>query len=161
MEALVAAPTTRDDVVEEARSWIGTPYVYRAMVKGSGVDCGLFPLAIYMHFVGSPIEFEHLPDSWWQHTTDERYLLIVERFIKKLMIVQARRAKLPGFDRGNVALTKACGSKVFNHGGIIADWPRIVHATPDGVREVDAMQDVYWVRNQIAVFDISILGVTC
>lgn len=31
--------TTRAEVVAEARSWIGTPFVHQARIKGIGVDC--------------------------------------------------------------------------------------------------------------------------
>jgi cell wall-associated NlpC family hydrolase len=30
---------TREEIVAEARSWIGTPYLHQARVKGVGVDC--------------------------------------------------------------------------------------------------------------------------
>ncbi|AXS39969.1 NlpC/P60 family protein [Breoghania sp. L-A4] len=31
--------TRRDDIVAEARSWIGTPYRHQASLKGAGCDC--------------------------------------------------------------------------------------------------------------------------
>lgn len=31
--------TTREDVIREARSWIGTSYAHQHRVKGAGVDC--------------------------------------------------------------------------------------------------------------------------
>lgn len=151
---------TRSQVVDEARSWVGTPYIYQAMVKGAGVDCGLFPLALYLRFIGTPPELERLPPDWWCHTSEERYLLIVERFVKRLLITQTRREIVPGLDPGNLALTRVCESRVFNHGGIITAWPWLVHATPEGVREIDAVQDTFWANRDMAVFDISVLGVT-
>jgi cell wall-associated NlpC family hydrolase len=30
---------TREDLVSEARSWIGTPWHHRACIKGVGIDC--------------------------------------------------------------------------------------------------------------------------
>ncbi len=30
---------TRDDIIAEARSWIGTPYRHQASLKGVGCDC--------------------------------------------------------------------------------------------------------------------------
>lgn len=32
--------TTREQVVAEARSWVGTPYLHQAHIKGEGCDCG-------------------------------------------------------------------------------------------------------------------------
>jgi cell wall-associated NlpC family hydrolase len=37
----------REDVVREALSWIGTPFHHAGRVKGAGVDCGQFPLAVF------------------------------------------------------------------------------------------------------------------
>jgi len=31
---------TPDQVIDEARSWVGTPFHFTARVKGDGVDCG-------------------------------------------------------------------------------------------------------------------------
>ena len=31
--------TTREEIVEEARSWKGTPYLHQGRLKGRGVDC--------------------------------------------------------------------------------------------------------------------------
>ena len=38
---------TREEVVNEAASWIGTPVHQNAMVKGAGVDCGRLLYAVY------------------------------------------------------------------------------------------------------------------
>ncbi|MDO6044547.1 hypothetical protein Q4P48_08410 [Neisseria gonorrhoeae] len=37
----------RARIVEEARSWLGTPYHHHAMVKGAGVDCAMLLVAVY------------------------------------------------------------------------------------------------------------------
>jgi NlpC/P60 family putative phage cell wall peptidase len=38
--------TTRADVVAEARTWIGTPWVHQASLKGVGCDCIGFPVGV-------------------------------------------------------------------------------------------------------------------
>lgn len=35
----MSAPLTRAAILHEARSWIGTPYLHRASLKGQGADC--------------------------------------------------------------------------------------------------------------------------
>lgn len=37
---------TRDQIVNEARSWIGTPYEHLGRAKGVGVDCSQFIIAV-------------------------------------------------------------------------------------------------------------------
>lgn len=34
-----AVEVTREDIVAEARSWIGTPFLWQASVRGKGCDC--------------------------------------------------------------------------------------------------------------------------
>ena len=44
--------TLRDDFVAEARSWIGTPYMQDAGVKGGGTNCSRFVLATVEKVLG-------------------------------------------------------------------------------------------------------------
>lgn len=37
---------THDDVITEARSWIGTPYHHQQCAKGHGVDCGMLVVGV-------------------------------------------------------------------------------------------------------------------
>ena len=37
---------TRDMIVAEARTWLGTPFKHQARLKGVGVDCGGVPVGI-------------------------------------------------------------------------------------------------------------------
>lgn len=47
-------------LIESARSWIGTPFVAKASVKGSGVDCVHLALALYTES-GFPLQID-LPE---------------------------------------------------------------------------------------------------
>ena len=102
----------------------------------------MLPYAVYRQFDLVP-EFsaEWLTNDWWCHASEERYLLMIERYLKKLLVTQARRDSKPELLPGNLVLAKVCGSKLFNHAGIITAWPRVVHAAPEFVNEVDAAQD--------------------
>ncbi len=142
----------RAAVVAEARSWLRTPYILGAAVKGAGVDCGLLPYCVYRKF-GLLSEFipEGLTDDWFAHTTKEKYLLMVER--------RARRAVtddgVVAFDPrpGDLALVKAGGARVFNHAGIVTCWPHVIHAGTDIVSETNTMSDLLWWKRKILVFD--------
>lgn len=37
---------SRDRLIEESRTWLGTPWHHAACVKGEGVDCVYFPFAV-------------------------------------------------------------------------------------------------------------------
>lgn len=50
---------TREGIVAEARSWLGTPYRHQASLKGVGCDCLGLVRGVYRHVVG--IEPERAP----------------------------------------------------------------------------------------------------
>ena len=51
----------RQRIVEEARSWLGTPYHHQAMVKGAGVDCAMILVAVYRAVGLIPAGFDPRP----------------------------------------------------------------------------------------------------
>lgn len=153
----VSPDVIRPLVVAEARTWIRTPYHKKGLLKGVGVDCGMLPYAVLRKFNLIP-EIADLPtleDGWFCNTSDERYARIIERYFRKLLEAQARRDYQPEFLPGNLVLLQSWGSRVFNHGGIITAWPRVINALPEyGVAEVDAAGDPFWASQRIAVYDI-------
>ncbi|MBB3809581.1 peptidase P60 [Pseudochelatococcus contaminans] len=48
--------TTRMRIVEEARGWIGTPYIHQAMLKGVGCDCLGLVRGVWQALYGQPPE---------------------------------------------------------------------------------------------------------
>lgn len=75
---------TREQVVDEARSWVGTPYQHQARIKGIGVDCAglLIGVARALGIV-SPIfdvtGYTRRPDGWSLIETCEQHMQAIER----------------------------------------------------------------------------------
>jgi cell wall-associated NlpC family hydrolase len=68
---------TRQAVVAEARTWVGTPYHHQADVKGHGVDCIMILVCIYGRMLKLlPEDFDPrpYPQHWFLHRGEERYL---------------------------------------------------------------------------------------
>jgi NlpC/P60 family putative phage cell wall peptidase len=65
----------RRRVVEEARSWLGTPFHHGARLKGVGVDCAQLLIAVYTSagLVEVPQVGFYAPD-WFLHEQTERIL---------------------------------------------------------------------------------------
>jgi len=42
--------TTRQEVLIEARTWIGTPWVHQGRIKGEAIDCVGYPIKVAQHF---------------------------------------------------------------------------------------------------------------
>jgi cell wall-associated NlpC family hydrolase len=154
---------SREDVVAEALTWVGTPYRKNARVKGAGVDCATLLFCVYQNCGLIPkgdegiFEDERIVpvhQDWFCHTSEERYLRLVLRYAHCVAeTVCARCIKaLPG----SLALTRAVGSRVYNHGGIVLQWPRVLHATgaaARGVDEADATRHHLWERQVVTIFD--------
>jgi hypothetical protein len=138
------------------RSWLGTKYVFRAHVKGSGADCStwlsesLIEAGIATReslYVGLYINH---PD-WWQTATDDVYKRRLMRHARQILETTCRLSTeaLPGC----VLLQRAARSRVFNHGGVATAWPMVIHCLREGVVEVDAVRDPMWACKEIAIFD--------
>lgn len=109
--------TTREHVLEVAREWLRTPYHHRAMVKGAGVDCAMFLYAVFTE-AGVLPEFpiETYPPDFMLHRDDERFLSYVVQHAHEV------EAPLPA----DIVLYRV--GRSFAHGGLVLDWPMIIHA---------------------------------
>lgn len=107
----------REDVVREALTWIGTKFHHGARVKGAGVDCGQFPLAVFEACGLIPnYRPEAYPADFHLHSDSEMYLAHLEKFAAKVDAPQP----------GDLALFRF--GRVISHGSIVVKWPVIVHA---------------------------------
>jgi cell wall-associated NlpC family hydrolase len=108
----------RQAVVAEARSWLRTPYHHMGRVKGGGVDCATLLAEVYARAGVAPaLEIPFYPPDWHLHRNAERYLEFILGHAQEI-------AGLPA--PGDVALWRF--GKCFSHGGIVVDWPLIIHA---------------------------------
>ncbi|MCK9622199.1 MAG: hypothetical protein M0R47_16885 [Methylobacter sp.] len=113
----------RKAVIEEAMTWLRTPWRHEAAVKGAGVDCGKIIVEVYVAcgLIERPTIASY-PHDWALHKDDERYLEVVEQY--------ARRVNYPMM--GDIVVYKY--GRTFSHGGIVRAWPDIIHAKrPEGV----------------------------
>ena len=66
---------TRDAVIAEARSWLGTPWHHQASLKGVGCDCIGFVRGVALPFVGEvtiPLDY---PETWHLYRAEPRMYL--------------------------------------------------------------------------------------
>lgn len=113
----------RRAVVEEALSWLKTPYHHEAHVKGHGVDCAHFLHEVYS--AAGMIEWTEIPHyspDWHLHRTEEKYL--------DFILGRAKPADLPYLPGDAVAYR--WGRPQVSHAAIIIEWPDvIIHAFKD------------------------------
>lgn len=117
----------RAEVVRLARKWVGTPYLSNAMVLGAGIDCAMLLVAVYREAGLLPEDFDPrpYPPHWHLHQGEERYKNITEQFAEEVS-APPERAPLGG----DVILFRI--GRLFAHGAIITDWPKVVHARAPG-----------------------------
>ncbi len=106
------------EAVQEALTWLGTPYHHQGRVKGVGVDCGTLICEVYEK-VGL---MDHLdprpyPPDWHMHQMGERYL-------KHIRSVCFEVDGPP--EPGDIVLYKI--GKCVSHGAIVVEWPTIIHS---------------------------------
>ncbi len=113
----------REAVVAEARAWLGTPYAHRQQLKGVGVDCAQFPLAVYAAVgliprdVAARIGADYSP-QWHLHRGEELYLNAVRRFADEIALEDAAP--------GDFALWRY--GRTFSHGAILITDTQVIHA---------------------------------
>ena len=109
-------------VVAEAKSWINTPYHSNADIKGVGVDCGMLLVRVFVDTgLVAPFDPRPYPAQWNLHMKEERYMNIVKGYAHEIQT-------MPG--PGDVVLFHF--GLCYAHGGIIVEWPFLVHALGPG-----------------------------
>lgn len=110
----------RELVVNEAKTWLGTPYAHMGRVKGAGTDCGMFLLGVWENCGLLPhIEIPYYPFDIACHCSDPMYLKFVENYCKKV-----DREVMPA----DILLYQFPGSKVPHHAAIVIDNEYIIHS---------------------------------
>jgi cell wall-associated NlpC family hydrolase len=149
-------PEKRQEVIRAAKSWVPTPYHHHARIKHAGVDCAMFPLAVYQECGVLPAEFEP-PDysmQWHLHRSDELYLQAlgpVMREITGLANVVSGRPWKP--NPADFVIFKF--GRTFSHGAIVVEWPLIIHSyIPHGVQLGNALQDGELIGREMKFFEV-------
>lgn len=108
----------RQLIVQEALTWQNTPYHHAGRQKGLGVDCIGIILQTFVN-VGliKDITLPPYPMQWSLHRSVELYLEGILNYS-----IKVDRDPLPG----DVVLYKY--GRCISHGGIVIDWPTIVHS---------------------------------
>lgn len=122
-ELLEARPEQeqRGAVIAEARTWLRTPWVHQAAIKGEAVDCAMFLISVF-HRAGV-IEWydpRPYPRSWFVHQDEERFLnAIVHHFRCEEVAPAAARP-------GDLFMYRI--GRCYAHGAILVAPELVVHS---------------------------------
>ncbi|MGV6803714.1 MAG: NlpC/P60 family protein [Ruegeria sp.] len=138
---------TRQDIVAEARSWLGTPYVHQASTKGAGTDCLGLLRGVWRAVLGCEPEAVPVYSMDWSEPQGEERMWAAAR---RNLIERARDHLEPGC----ILLFRMRETGVAKHLGIVSEAgavPRFIHAySGHGVVE-NALSDP-WRRRVVACF---------
>lgn len=143
----------RSKVVDEARSWLGTPYHLNSAIKGVGIDCATLLLGVYSAcgVIDAEVQHGETSQSWFLATDKEKYLFRALRHAHKTI----EGVCYPSMEAkpGNAVLLRMKNSAVYNHGAIVTEWPKIIHAVAPCVVEIDITRDPMWAFHTVTVLD--------
>lgn len=108
-------------IVKEAYTWLGTPHVNQAKVKGKGVDCGMLLIACLegAGIIGEDsIEIPPYSNEWHLHHGEEWFLRVVEAYCEAV----PREEIQPG----DFLLYKF--GRCVSHGAVYVGNGRVIHA---------------------------------
>lgn len=113
---------TREQIVEEAISWLDTPYHHKSMVKGVGVDCAMLIAGIATNLGIINIEDASIDYStqWHLHHNQEKLVEELEGFECEIT---------NNLKTGDIMVFKY--GRVSSHLGILINTNQIIHARQD------------------------------
>ncbi|MEM7319186.1 MAG: NlpC/P60 family protein [Pseudomonadota bacterium] len=139
---------SRKDIVQAARSWIGTPYRHQGSVCGAGTDCLGLVRGVWRQLFGA--EPERVPAysmDWSEPQGEERMWQAAKRHL--------RQKPLADLAEGDVILFRMLDNAVAKHIGILTrtgDLDSFVHAY-SGHGVVESPLSDPWRRRIVAGFE--------
>lgn len=102
---------TRAAVVQEAHTWLGTPYHHHGRIKGAGVDCAMLLAEVFTRCkLVAPVDPGAYPIDWHLHRTEEIFIQWLQR---------AGAHQVLAASPGDIAIYQF--GRTFSHGAIVVD----------------------------------------
>jgi NlpC/P60 family putative phage cell wall peptidase len=135
---------TRAALLEEARSWIGTPYRHQASVKSVGCDCLGLVRGVWRGCLGAEPELPppYAPD-WAEAGGIETLQQAALRHLRPLPSAE--------FAAGDVLLFRYRGGCLAKHVAIASAADRMIHAH-DGASVCEIAITPWWRRRLVQAF---------
>jgi len=116
MKTSLPTSKTPQEIEDEARTWIGTPFVDRGRVKGVGVDCGGLIYELFRPCISAPPAFPYYPSDWPLHRDNEIYLDFMQPFVEEIDFPEQADITMWRFGRN------------FSHGTLMTKRNTYIHA---------------------------------
>lgn len=111
----------KTQAVEQARSWIGTPYRHQARTKRAGCDCLGLVRGVYRHLYGDePVSPPPYSADWAERGHEDTLLLAAQTWL-----VEIDRSKA---EVGDVLVFRFAAGRLAKHCAIISGPGHMIHA---------------------------------
>jgi NlpC/P60 family putative phage cell wall peptidase len=137
-------PLTRNQIVAEARTWLGTPYRHQASLKGVGCDCLGLVRGVWRALLGD--EPERAPPysrDWAEASGEEAFAHAARTHMVGIEPLQ--------FQPGDVLLFRYAPHYPAKHAGIVSAPGRMIHAH-DGAAVAEVAITSWWRRRLAYAF---------
>lgn len=145
-------PISRDAIVAEARSWIGTPYRHQASKRHVGVDCIGLVRGVWRALVGDePEKAPNYSPLWAEEKSDE---LLLNTFRKHLVEKDAKAVRVGDepFGHGDVVVMRMHPRGPAKHAAITTQDGTFIHAYAGNACIESPVPDE-WRQKIVARFD--------
>jgi cell wall-associated NlpC family hydrolase len=141
----------REQVVAEAKTWVEarTPYIPQGQIKGVGCDCATFLVCVYRAVGLIPADFDpgfyDINAHMHKETVTKQYEETIRQFAVEIPEAEAQP--------GDLVLFRV--AHAYAHGGIIVDYPQIIHSmNKHGVVYSNMQQDSFLLRRPKIFFTL-------
>jgi NlpC/P60 family putative phage cell wall peptidase len=141
---------SRNDIVAEARRWLGTPYHHQASARGVGTDCLGLVRGVWRALHGA--EAEAVPAyarDWAEATGAETMLAAARRHL-----VERDRATA---GHGDILIFRYRAHAVAKHVAILTSPASMIHAV-EGRAVAEVPLGAWWRRHTAAAFSFPGIG---
>ncbi len=142
--AIRHSPDLRQQIVQEARTWIGTPYHHQASLKGVGCDCLGLIRGVWRALYGEEPEAPppYTPD-WAEARGSETLLYAATRHLQTIDMADA--------GPGNVVLFRWRNQLPAKHCAILTGPETMIHAH-ESTPLAEVPMGPWWQRRMAAAF---------
>jgi NlpC/P60 family putative phage cell wall peptidase len=146
----------RQNIVAEARAWIGTPYRHQASLKGVGCDCLGLVRGVWRAVLGPEPERTppYAPD-WAEAAGRETLAQAAARHMTAVPLTPSHPSPAsggrPGWGPGDVPLFRWRAGLPAKHAAIVTEADKMVHAH-DGAAVTEVAIAPWWRRRLAFVF---------
>lgn len=125
-------------IASEAYTWLGTPHVNGAKIKGKGVDCGMLLIGCLEGAGCCPkdsIKIKPYSNEWHLHHSEEWFKGYVEKYCKEIKLDDLREGDFLLYQFG-----RCC-----SHGAVYVGNNMVIHSVVEQGTILSSLDDVMFV----------------